>query len=567
MALKLWFPLNNNIKNIGLAQCSISSVPIVTPSYVAGPTNNALSFNGSTYWQSQNITLGTEATIACWSKTSANGKMTWVLASDGYAYLNLFESSIYTLNTGDSNNNPFRNSSNSNISVLHDNTWHHFAVTFGNSVAKLYIDGVYAGTALTFKSPKTSNKAIKIGGGFSNAHSYDWNGAIADFRVYDNCLGAEDIQRIYTDSTKMLQVSLPFNKDERNVGLSKIKTTNNGATVTTGANVGHCFYFNGNKQWVQFNQIFNKFYNEDFSSCFWVKPTDSTRSVILSHGGGSGVQSIAIELTTGRTVRLYWDATPDKSFTEAGALPLNAWTHVSLIKNGRVVKLYIDGILKETYTNSTDFQTVTSNKTPRIGDDYRGDTGNTVSFQGYLENFKLYNIALSEDDVKRIYTELSNDYQRIEFLKFNPGQRIDTGVLINTNNVVLTNAVMYYATGGSGRDLMGWAQGAQNYWGVTVNGTWEKATATNSDITKVNNVTYTYTAVSVTNGQYQIGALINGYSVRTKYIKSFKITIDGVVQRDFYACYRKSDNKYGMYDTITKTFYTNAGSGGDFTGI
>lgn len=567
MALKLWFPLNNNIKNIGLTQCSISSVPTVTPSYVAGPTNNALSFNGSTYWQSQNITLGTEATIACWSKTSANGKMTWVLASDGYAYLNLFESSIYTLNTGDSNNNPFKNSSNSNISVLHDNTWHHFAVTFGNSVAKLYIDGAYAGTALTFKSPKTSNKAIKIGGGFSNAHSYDWNGAIADFRVYDNCLGAEDIQRIYTDSTKMLQVSLPFNKDERNVGLSKIKTTNNGATVTTGANVGHCFYFNGNKQWVQFNQNIGNFYNNDFSACFWINPTDDTRGIIISEYAGTGASNVAIELRADRVLRLYWNGNPDKYFTTAGALTKNAWTHVSILKNGRVVKVYLNGELKETYTNSANFPTQTSNCNPRIGDDYRGNTGNTVSFQGYLENFKLYNITLSEDDVKRIYNELSNDYQRIEFLKFNPGQRINTGVLINTNNVVLTNAVMYYATGGSGRDLMGWSQGAANYWGVTVNGTWENATATNSDITKESNVTYSYKAQSVTNGQYQIGALINGYSVRTKYIKSFKITIDGVVQRDFYACYRKSDNKYGMYDTITKTFYTNAGSGGDFTGI
>lgn len=30
---------------------------------------------------------------------------------------------------------------------------------------------------------------------------------------------------------------------------------------------------------------------------------------------------------------------------------------------------------------------------------------------------------------------------------------------------------------------------------------------------------------------------------------------------EFIPCVRKSDSKPGMYDTVTKTFYTNAGSG------
>lgn len=34
-----------------------------------------------------------------------------------------------------------------------------------------------------------------------------------------------------------------------------------------------------------------------------------------------------------------------------------------------------------------------------------------------------------------------------------------------------------------------------------------------------------------------------------------------VPQANFLPCVRKSDNKPGMYDTVTKTFYTNAGTG------
>ncbi len=41
----------------------------------------------------------------------------------------------------------------------------------------------------------------------------------------------------------------------------------------------------------------------------------------------------------------------------------------------------------------------------------------------------------------------------------------------------------------------------------------------------------------------------------------FKIYEDDVLVLDFIPCYRKSDNEIGMYDLVTQTFYTNAGTG------
>ena len=40
-----------------------------------------------------------------------------------------------------------------------------------------------------------------------------------------------------------------------------------------------------------------------------------------------------------------------------------------------------------------------------------------------------------------------------------------------------------------------------------------------------------------------------------------KIYDNGVLIRDFIPCYRNSDNEVGLYDTVTKTFYTNQGTG------
>ena len=44
-------------------------------------------------------------------------------------------------------------------------------------------------------------------------------------------------------------------------------------------------------------------------------------------------------------------------------------------------------------------------------------------------------------------------------------------------------------------------------------------------------------------------------------IYSAQILYGSTLQRNFIPCYRKSDNVIGMYDTVTNTFYTNAGTG------
>jgi len=45
--------------------------------------------------------------------------------------------------------------------------------------------------------------------------------------------------------------------------------------------------------------------------------------------------------------------------------------------------------------------------------------------------------------------------------------------------------------------------------------------------------------------------------------RTYRSTINknGVVVQNLIPCVRKSDNKPGMYDTVSKTFYTNAGAG------
>ncbi len=57
------------------------------------------------------------------------------------------------------------------------------------------------------------------------------------------------------------------------------------------------------------------------------------------------------------------------------------------------------------------------------------------------------------------------------------------------------------------------------------------------------------------------GSNVYSGSIKASILYSAKITVDGVLERDFVPCYRKSDDEIGMYDLVNDIFYTNQGTG------
>ena len=207
MALQVWLPFTDGtLKQQGFLNSAATVTGTTT--FVAGKLGQALNCNGSSWWTIPNVTLDSNVSIACWSKTTTNSKMMWVLESDASEILNLFDYGEYYLNTGDSANNPYLTDAGSKITCLHDGAWHHFVITFNGTQSLLYIDGEYKGKAKTYRNPTTTNKNLKIGGGYRNAHSYDWNGALNDFRLYDHCLSPMEVKEI----SKGLVLHYPLNR-------------------------------------------------------------------------------------------------------------------------------------------------------------------------------------------------------------------------------------------------------------------------------------------------------------------------------------------------------------------
>lgn len=207
MSLRVWLPLRGNLENQGLSQVTVT-VSGSTIFNTTGKLGQSLTCNGSSFWTITPVTLGNAATIACWTKTSTGGKMPWVIVANSSNKLNLYQSSQYTLNIGDGNANLFKDSNGNAVDVLSDNLWHHFVVTFDGTVSKLYIDGIYRGTAMTYRDPTTTSaKTIYLAGGYGGGHSYDWHGSMNDFRIYDHALSPEEV----ADIAKGLVLWYPLN--------------------------------------------------------------------------------------------------------------------------------------------------------------------------------------------------------------------------------------------------------------------------------------------------------------------------------------------------------------------
>ena len=75
---------------------------------------------------------------------------------------------------------------------------------------------------------------------------------------------------------------------------------------------------------------------------------------------------------------------------------LNKWHFLVGVYDGSVMKLYIDGVLDNSYSISKTIRTTTNNA-------FIGTWGTSDWFNGTIDEVLIYNRALSDDEIKAIY--------------------------------------------------------------------------------------------------------------------------------------------------------------------
>ena len=166
--------------------------------------------------------------------------------------------------------------------------------------------------------------------------------------------------------------------------------TIHGATWTGGL-VHSALNFDGSSAYVSVpNASFN--WSGDGAVELWVK-TNGNIGTLLWKRFYSGSQGWTLYLGAQNTIKGYVNS---NAVNVTATISPGQWQHIALVYNQGLMKLYINGVLKDTKTNSGGFQP--SNSDLLIGKDENGNY-----FNGIIDEVAFFNRSLSDQEIQQHY--------------------------------------------------------------------------------------------------------------------------------------------------------------------
>ncbi len=387
------------------------------PTWTTGQVGGAVDFDGSNDYINttdlSSIEGTSQVTFSAWVNADTLSTRRGVIGKEGQNYAMETEwttgddvllyfggGSIYGYTTSD---------------ILATGQWQLWTMVFdGNQTGnasrlKFYLNGVER--ALTFvgtigsTSPSGSANAVRIGDSYDNSGNGFLDGKIDEVRIYNRALSADEVGQLYrltapTGVDTGLKGYWSFNGDDMSgttaydrSGAGNTGTLTNGPTKTLGK-VGQALSFDGSNDYVD---IANVSYTGTFTFSTWFYTSNNSQTgIIFGEDGGSVAGGPKIGMTGGNMFVRVNNTGGDSSVPVPTA---SQWHFMVVTRNSSSkVDLYIDGgtaIRLNGDAAQTDVYDL----------DKFGCNGGTPDqcFTGKLDEFRVYNRALSAGDVQSLY--------------------------------------------------------------------------------------------------------------------------------------------------------------------
>jgi hypothetical protein len=177
-----------------------------------------------------------------------------------------------------------------------------------------------------------------------------------------------------------------------------------GTTLVDGI-FGKARSFNGTSDYISVpNSTDLDFSNNNFTVDWWEYRTSSTDGRSSMHRGASGgqVAPFLLGYTSANILYVYmssngssWDIASAKSL---GAITLNQWVHLAVVRNGTTFTTYKNGVQQDTWTSSLALQT--RSEPMEIGRYY---TAGATYFMGSIDEVRISNVVRSADQIAEAY--------------------------------------------------------------------------------------------------------------------------------------------------------------------
>ena len=302
-----------------------------------------------------------------------------------------------------------------------DGNWHHVVATRSGNDFEMYVDGAAGSISTASLGTVTSNEPLLIGGTASS----DYEGKLDEVRLYTRALSASDVAELYAytgvapDITTGLILHNTFDADASDSsGNNYDGTLTNGAVINTAVGTNQIgagkVSFDGTNDYVDLSAHAANFDNlAQGTIAVWVyTDTVSGSNVIFETSDSSDGDSRVALFRNGDELVFYVNegaSTQLIVITTSANLTVGNWNHVAVAVDSTGNKIYVNGVQQ-----SVNYLTGSAS-TDRFFDDvmlldfigWGVDKYYTNSFGGHFDGFlddgRIYNRALSSADIYELY--------------------------------------------------------------------------------------------------------------------------------------------------------------------
>lgn len=293
------------------------------------------------------------------------------------------------------------------------NTWYHLVATHktGESL-KMYVNGILDSQTSYTLGLNSSAPALNFGCNTNN-NNCGYPGLTDEARIYNRVLSTDEIQQLYKYNPNPSSHSSPiaWYKFDEGVGTtvhnsgsigSSANATLSGSTLPTWSNgkINKALYFDGSTSKISLGSTLN-YPNITIST--WIKPETPIQyypSIFsnLSYGEDKGY--ILTFSSTSLSSLSFYVGNESIGTTLSGVTAGN-WYYLTATWDGSIAKIYVDN--KIVASGSLGTPTGYSGAIPILG-----EYSTNYHYKGIIDDFKIYDYALSEDEIKNDYNQSSS---------------------------------------------------------------------------------------------------------------------------------------------------------------
>ncbi len=310
------------------------------------------------------------------------------------------------------------------LRTMNDGRWHHYVGVMDYLTEyRIYVDGISVGTTGTYSGTvDNGTQPVEIGrrGTGDNAQAI-----IDDVRVFSRALTASQISALYQNGSARFASSQTLTqgttlanglvghwtfdgKDTTNTTVTDLSGQGNTGTFTnftratnaTAGKLGQGMNFDGTNDYVNVPGV--PLPTGDFTYSLWTNLDSNTDEILAMASDGTGGNEFFIWVSSTNKLVVAVDNVTLSDST--ASVPTGTWTYITVVRSGSSVTYYLNGVADSSRSGAGTLNFGSCQLLLGADNDTSGCVASLGNWlDGRLDDVRIYNRALSANEVKQLY--------------------------------------------------------------------------------------------------------------------------------------------------------------------